>query len=85
MMKSGKAALGFKSVLKNIRTNQVQLILYSNNLPILRQRQIHYYCMLAKVQCAEYNGSNTDLGAACGKLFRVSVLGVINGGDSQIV
>ena len=38
--------------------------------------------MLAKVPCVEYNGTNTDLGAACGKLFRVSILGVIDGGDS---
>ncbi len=82
MMRSGKAALGFKSVLKTIRKSESLLILYSSNLPILRQRQIHYYCKLARIPCAEYNGTNTDLGAACGKLFRVSILSVIKGGDS---
>lgn len=36
MMKSGKAALGFKSALKTIRNSSSQLVLYSSNLPILR-------------------------------------------------
>jgi len=40
--------------------------------------------MLAKTDTIHYNGSNTDLGTACGKYFRVSVLSVIDVGDSDI-
>ena len=31
-----------------------------------------------------YSGSNSDLGTACGKYFRVGVCSIINPGDSDI-
>lgn len=61
------------------------MVIISSNCPPLRKSEIEYYAMLAKTETILYNGSNTDLGTACGKYFRVSVLSVTNPGDSDIV
>ena len=41
--------------------------------------------MLSKTGVHHYNGSNIDLGTACGKLFRVCTLSVTDPGDSDII
>ena len=62
-----------------------KLVIISSNCPPLRKSEIEYYAMLAKVGVYHYVGSNTDLGTACGKYFRVSVLSVTDAGDSDII
>eukprot|EP00639_Heterosigma_akashiwo_P011128 CAMPEP_0206370732 /NCGR_PEP_ID=MMETSP0294-20121207/6068_1 /ASSEMBLY_ACC=CAM_ASM_000327 /TAXON_ID=39354 /ORGANISM="Heterosigma akashiwo, Strain CCMP2393" /LENGTH=104 /DNA_ID=CAMNT_0053817735 /DNA_START=126 /DNA_END=441 /DNA_ORIENTATION=+ len=62
-----------------------KLVIISSNMPPLRKSEIEYYAMLAKVGVYHYTGSNTDLGTACGKYFRVSVLAVTDPGDSDII
>jgi large subunit ribosomal protein L30e len=61
------------------------LILISNNLPTVQKSQLEYFAMLAGIKNIPYNGNNTELGSACGKFFRVSCLGIINPGDSDIL
>ncbi|PHT50653.1 60S ribosomal protein L30 [Capsicum baccatum] len=80
VMKSGKYTLGYKTVLKTLRTSKGKLILISNNCPPLRKSEIEYYAMLAKVGVHHFNGNNVDLGTACGKFHRVSCLSIIDPG-----
>jgi large subunit ribosomal protein L30e len=56
----------------------------ANNVPPLRKSEIEYYAMLAKTGVHQYAGSNIDLGTACGKYYRVSVMSVTDPGDSDI-
>ena len=85
VMKSGKAALGYNTTIKTLRQNKAQMVIISNNTPPLRKSEIEYYAMLAKCQVVHYSGNNQDLGTACGKFFRVSMLSVTNAGDSDIL
>merc|ERR1719506_1560923 len=85
VMKSGKATLGYKSTLKTLRSGKSKLIIICNNCPPLRKSEIEYYAMLAKTGVHHYSGDNSDLGTACGKYFRVSVLSVTDPGDSDII
>jgi large subunit ribosomal protein L30e len=62
-----------------------KLVIIASNCPPLRKSQIEYYALLAKCSVVHYNGSNVDLGTACGKYFRCGVLSVIDPGDSDIV
>lgn len=41
--------------------------------------------MLAKTGVHHYTGNNIELGTACGKYFRVSVLSITDPGDSDII
>ncbi|KAK8285612.1 hypothetical protein V6Z12_D08G236500 [Gossypium hirsutum] len=85
VMKSGKYTLGYKTVLKSLRSSKGKLIIISNNCPPLRKSEIEYYAMLCKVGVHHYNGNNVDLGTACGKYFRVCCLSIIDPGDSDII
>ncbi|KAG6394533.1 hypothetical protein SASPL_145122 [Salvia splendens] len=61
VMKSGKYTLGYKTVLKTLRSSKGKLILISNNCPPLRKSEIEYYAMLAKIGVHHYNGSELTL------------------------
>nr|ABZ04241.1 ribosomal protein rpl30 [Lineus viridis] len=85
VMKSGKCVLGYKQTLKTLRQGKAKLVIIANNTPPLRKSEIEYYAMLAKTGVHHYNGNNIDLGTACGKYFRVTVLSITDPGDSDII
>ena len=85
VMKSGKYKLGYKECLKTLRTGKAKLVLIANNCPTVRQSEIEYYAMLSKTIVHHFQGNNSELGTACGKYFKVSVLSVLEEGDSEIV
>eukprot|EP01115_Flamella_aegyptia_P012558 TRINITY_DN62890_c0_g1_i1.p1 TRINITY_DN62890_c0_g1~~TRINITY_DN62890_c0_g1_i1.p1 ORF type:complete len:102 (+),score=25.24 TRINITY_DN62890_c0_g1_i1:71-376(+) len=81
VMRSGKAALGYKQTLKKLRNGEAKLIIISKNTPPLRKAEIEYYAMLAETGVHHYMGNNIDLGTACGKYFRVGTLAICDAGD----
>lgn len=83
-MKSGKYTLGYKQTLKTLRAGKAILVIISDNCPPLKKSEIEYYAMLAKSGVHHYNGSNIELGTACGKYFRVGTLAITDAGDSDI-
>jgi len=85
VMKSGKAALGYKTCIKALRTTKAKLVVISSNTPPLRKSEIEYYALLSKCAVHHYTGSNSDLGTACGKYFRVGCMSVLDAGDSDIL
>lgn len=64
---------------------QSKLVIISNNCPPVRKSELEYYAMLSKTNVYHYSGNNVDLGTACGKLHRVSVMTITDAGDSDIV
>lgn len=50
-----------------------------------RKSEIEYYAMLSKTGVHHYSGNNIELGTACGKYYRVSVLSITDPGDSDII
>jgi len=85
VMKSGKAILGYKSTIKALKKGLLKAIFVASNTPSVIKAEINYYAHLADANVHQYAGSNIDLGAACGKYHRVSLLGIENPGDSDIL
>ncbi|VDP96772.1 unnamed protein product [Trichobilharzia regenti] len=85
VMKSGKCSIGLRQTLRLLRKGGARLIIIANNTPPLRKTEIEYYAMLSKTGVHHYNGTNRDLGTACGKYFRVSTLAIEDPGDSDII
>eukprot|EP00178_Gracilaria_changii_P012567 TRINITY_DN35591_c0_g1_i1.p1 TRINITY_DN35591_c0_g1~~TRINITY_DN35591_c0_g1_i1.p1 ORF type:complete len:111 (-),score=27.68 TRINITY_DN35591_c0_g1_i1:19-351(-) len=85
VMKSGKAHLGLKSTLRAMRKGQAKLVIMSSNTPTLTRSLLQYYGMLSKTTVQPYAGNNIDLGTACGKFHRTSVLAILDAGDSDIL
>jgi large subunit ribosomal protein L30e len=61
------------------------LIIISSNCPPLRKSEIEYYAMLSKTNVHHFSGNNVELGTACGKLYRTSVMSILDPGDSDII
>ena len=85
VMKSGKATLGYKASVKNLRKSKAKMLIIASNCPKLRKTELEYLSMLAKCPVHFYTGDNTALGTACGKLFNCSVLSITDAGDSDIL
>eukprot|EP01034_Spumella_vulgaris_P032881 gene32881-40594_t len=85
VMKSGKTALGYKTTIKALRASKAKMVIISSNTPALRKSEVEYYAMLAKCAVHHYAGNNSDLGTACGKFYRVSMVTVTDSGDSDIL
>uniref|UniRef100_A0A061SCJ0 Large subunit ribosomal protein L30e n=1 Tax=Tetraselmis sp. GSL018 TaxID=582737 RepID=A0A061SCJ0_9CHLO len=85
VMKSGKYTLGYKTCLKSLRSGKSKLIIISNNCPPLRKSEIEYYAMLSKTGVHHFAGNNVELGTACGRYYRVSMLSITDPGDSDII
>ena len=84
-MKSGKYTLGYKSVVKSLRTGKAKLVIIAANTPVLRKSELEYYAMLSKTPVYYFQGGNNELGTVCGKLFRVGTLSILDAGDSDIL
>ncbi|XP_028804451.1 60S ribosomal protein L30-like [Neltuma alba] len=91
VMKSGKYTLGYKTVLKSLRSSKGKLIIIANNCPPLRKSEIEYYAMWRRLEAKDICEwislvtDNVDLGTACGKYFRVCCLSIVDPGDSDII
>ncbi|ODV63861.1 60S ribosomal protein eL30 [Ascoidea rubescens DSM 1968] len=85
VIKSGKYTLGYKSTIKSLRQGKAKLIVLAKNTPTLRKAELEYYAMLSRTTVSYFEGGNNELGTACGKLFRVGVLAIIEAGDSDIL
>jgi len=84
-MKSGKVSIGYKQVLKTLRNGKAKALVLSSNLPLVRKSELEYLAILAKIKTIDFNGTNSDLGTACGKLFRISCMAIQESGDSDIL
>ena len=85
VVKSGKYTLGYKTVLKSLRSGKSKMVIICNNAPPLRKSEIEYYSMLSKTAVVHYPGNNVELGTACGRLYRCSCLSITDVGDSDIL
>ncbi|UCC18322.1 MAG: 50S ribosomal protein L30e [Promethearchaeota archaeon] len=86
--KTGKITYGKNQILRNIkRENPYKMLIISNNCPTELINQLNYYNSLLKdkVFIYQYKGSSWDLGLACAKPYMISVIGVIDFGDSDLL
>jgi large subunit ribosomal protein L30e len=85
--KTGKIIYGKKQILREVRRNPFKMIIIANNCPKVLENQLNYYNTLLKngIFIYRYNGSSWDLGLACGKPYMISMLGVIDPGDSELL
>jgi len=85
--KTGKIVYGKNQILKNLRENPFKMLIVSKNCPTELMSQVNYYNSLLKDEIFIYNykGSSWDLGLACAKPYMISIIGVINFGDSDLI
>ncbi len=75
-IKQDKVLLGYKSVMKSLKSGRPELIVYANNLPDDRKKMIEHNAKISNVEIKEYPNDNVNLGLVCGKPFSVSILAI---------
>jgi large subunit ribosomal protein L30e len=85
--KTGKMIYGKTQVLKQIRQNPFKMILIANNCPEELETQLRYYNSLINnnIFIHRYKGSSWELGLAMGKPYMISVIGINDFGDSDLM
>jgi len=79
---TGKVVFGFEQTLKALDAGKARLIIVSSNCPDKHMGTIEKN---ENVPFHRFNGTNIELGSACGKPFSISVLSVLNEGQSEIL
>lgn len=82
---TGKVKLGYDAVLKSILNGKVKTAIISNNIPPNSKEILFRNCNLSQVPIIEYTKSGIDLGAICGRPHKVSVIGILDPGNSKIL
>jgi len=85
--KTGKIIYGKNQVLRNLRENPFKMLIIANNCPKELENQLMYYNSLMnnRLYIHRYKGSSWDLGLACAKPYMISIIGIIEPGDSSIL
>lgn len=72
----GKAVIGTKIVLKDLKDAKLSKIYLASNCPEKVKEDIEYYGSLVKVPIIVLSVDNEEIGVLCKKHFFISVLGI---------
>lgn len=81
-LSTGKVKMGLEECLVTVQKKQAKLLVVSSTCPdpkLLSEKKVN------GVPVYHYEGTATELGAACGKPFPVSTLAVLDPGSSAIL
>jgi large subunit ribosomal protein L30e len=82
---SGNVALGERSSITAIMNNTAKLVIVALKNKKGRIEDIEHLAKLNDIKIYKFDGNAMDLGAVCGKPYSVSVLAVIDAGNSSIL
>jgi large subunit ribosomal protein L30e len=82
---SGKVAMGVNSVMDSIKQNNAKLIVIAskNREDILQD--VQHLSKVSNIKTVMFEGNSIELGAICGKPYSISVLAVLEAGNSRIL
>jgi large subunit ribosomal protein L30e len=75
-LKQKKVVIGYKSVIKSLKTSRPELVVYANNFPDEEKKMVEHNAKISNVEIKEYPNDSVNLGLVCGKPFAVSVLAI---------
>ncbi len=85
VLRTGKVVLGSKQTLKLVKHGKTRMVVVAANAPPEAKKELKYYASLSNIPVYEYSGTSVELGALCGKPFPVSMLAIVDPGDSNIL
>lgn len=85
LMKTGRYYLGARKSIKALLRGEAKMVILAENAPPEVRERVLYYARLGNIPVYVYKGTSVDLGVACGKPFRVSVIAVLDEGQSRIL
>ena len=84
-IKTGKVVFGAKETIKLVKLGKAKAVIMASLAKPELKEDLRYYAKLSGIPVYVYRGSPYDLGSLCGKPFPVSMLAIVEPGDSSIV
>lgn len=84
-MSTGKVRMGYQDVITSVLNGKVKLTIISNNLPTDVKEELTRNCTLSNIPIIPFEKSGKELGAVCGRPHKVSVLAIVDPGNSKIL
>jgi len=85
VVETGKVSFGYNSVLRVVKQGEVKLVIHSDNIPVVNLGEVNFAAKEANTLVYAFPGSSKDLASICGKPFLISVLSIIDIGNSNIL
>jgi len=85
--KTGKLIFGKSQVLNQLRQKPFKMLIIANNCPAELDAQLSHYNSLMNdiLFIHRYHGSSWELGIAMGKPYMISIIGINDFGDSDLL
>jgi len=84
-IRTGKIVLGYERSIKLVKLGKPKLVIMAANAPVEIKEDIERYTKLAKIPLYVFQGTTLDLGAICNKPFMVSVIAILDPGESRLM
>jgi len=78
---TGEVDLGSNQCREAVVSGEARLVILASNCP----SGVRETVLEAEADVYQFDGTNSDLGAACGKPFPISAVTIIEGGNSEIL
>ena len=79
IVKEGKAVIGTKEVLSQLKLGKISKVYVTANCPEKIKKDIEHYAGLSDAKIVQLDQPNDELGVVCKKPFSISVLGLAKG------
>lgn len=77
---TGEVRYGLAETKKSVKKGEAKLVVVASNCPEMESMKA-----LEGKKVLVFNGTNVELGAACGKPFPISALAIVSPGESNIL
>ncbi len=82
---SGVTRIGIRSVVKSVKKNEAKLVIAASKNKAENLGEIEHLAKVAGIRFIRYESNPVELGTVCGKPFSVSMLSIVNPGNSKIL
>lgn len=84
IVRTGKYILGSKRSLKAVLMGKARAVIIASKIPPAIETDIVHYAKLGGIPIIKYPGTSHELGLVCGRQFPVSVIAVLDFGESKL-
>ena len=82
---TGEVVLGAKESIASVMDKKTRLVLVAENCPKDLKDKLDHYANPSNIHVYNFPGSSMEMGAICGKPYVISMLSIIEVGDSDIL
>lgn len=82
---SGKTALGMNSAIDSIKSNAAKLVIIASKSGEGVLQDVLHMAKVSNIRTIVFEGTSMELGTVCGKPYSVSVLSIMEQGNSTIL